>query len=124
MTKTLGLDTLTVTINAVGIVLNRINQDAYASQYYYGNATDSYTVNIRHTKESATTGKPQMIRHNIEFIHVKFGVAPAPDVTRNMFTTIREPYNDDIAAGLLDFKGFAALVDTNQVITDLQTWIN
>lgn len=41
--------TLTVTINAVAKVLNRVTDDGYAATYFLSEATRDYTLSVKHT---------------------------------------------------------------------------
>lgn len=101
-------DTLTITINAVAKVLNRVNQDKYASEYFLRTATDSYRLNIRN---SSRTDKSLGVldRHAIEFVHEMYPVAPAVTPTVKKIYTVLEHGSNDITVDVAKFAaGFVA----------------
>ncbi len=117
--------TLTVTVNAVAKVLNRINQDNYGSEYYLRSTTDEYTVKIRHSKEAKVAGKTQNDRHNVAITHRVFAVAGvSPEVVREAYIVFRIPVDDNLTnAGYLT-AGFVDFLDTAGVQADVLTWQN
>jgi hypothetical protein len=114
--------TLTITVNAVAKVLNRINQDNYGSEYYLRATLDEYRVKIRHSKESPQADGRQFDRHNIEVTHTVFATSTVPEIKRINSYTNRTLANDSITdAGYL-FAGFVDYVDNATVQGDLLTW--
>lgn len=117
--------TLTVTVNAVAKVLNRINQDNYGSEYLLRSATDEYRVKIRHSKESAVAGKTQKDRHYVQIIHKVFAVVGvSPEIERDLYMVIRTEYNDNLTTYGYLFAGIIDYLDSNTVQGDLLTWQN
>lgn len=114
--------TITVTVNAVAKVLNRINQDNYGSEYYLRSSTDEYRLKIRHSKESPQSDGRYFDRHNIELTHTVYAVGATPAVTRIASSTFRILSTDDLTlagyltAALIDY------VDSGTVQADLNTW--
>ena len=105
-------DTLTVTINAVAKVLNRINQDGYGSEYFLREATGTFTLKLRNSSyKDKTRGGVTVDRHNIELVHVVFPVAPATvNTIRKYYSVLENDLTDDIvsqakfAAGISGFQ--------------------
>lgn len=115
--------TLTITVNAVAKVLNRINQDNYGSEYLFRGTTEEYRVQIRHNKESNVPGVTRKDRHFVKVIHTVFAVpGVSPQIDRELYIVARVPYDDNLTnAGYL-FAGFIDYLDTNTVQGDLLTW--
>lgn len=70
-------DTITITINSVAKVLNRINQDSYGSEYFLRGTDDEFRLKIRHTSYSDRSRKVLVDRHNVELTQTVYAVAPA-----------------------------------------------
>jgi len=93
--------TLTITVNAVAKVLNRLGDiNAYASQYMLRSSTDEYLVDIKHSKENAKGIDPLlrgMDRHTMVLTHSIFATATTPKIVRQVQWTIRCSPGDDPA---------------------------
>lgn len=114
--------TLTITVNAVAKVLNRINQDNYGSEYALLEALEEYRVKIRHSKEAVEADGRYFDRHNVEVTHIIYATATEPEVKRVDYVVIRNRYNDDkTSAGYL-LAGFIDYLDNATVQSDLLTW--
>lgn len=114
--------TITVTVNAVAKVLNRINQDNYGSEYYLRSATDEYRMKIRHSKEAPQADGRRFDRHNVELTHTVFATPSASAITRIASSTFRILETDDLTpAGYLT-AAFIDYVDGGTVQADLLTW--
>lgn len=116
--------TLTLTVNSVAKVLNRINQDNYGSEYYLRNATESYRARIRHTKEARDASGRVNDRHNVEVVHTVFGVGGALDTVRTMYIIMRAPENDDLTTLGHNVAAFTAYVNDNTVRSDVLNWMS
>jgi hypothetical protein len=82
--------TITLTVNAIAKVLQRVNQDSYGSEYQLNAATESLNLKIRHSKDSPDGDGLVMVRHNVFVEHVIF---PTPTTAMKKFTataTIRQ----------------------------------
>jgi len=98
-------DTITVTINSVAKVLNRINQDGYSSEYFLRSSTDDFRLRLRNSTYNDKTRGVKVDRHNIELIHTIYPVAPAT------LSTIRKHYSvleNDSTDTIADVSKFAA----------------
>jgi hypothetical protein len=66
-------NTLTITINSVAKVLNRINQDKYSSEYFLREADGEFRLRIRNTSYTdKNRGGTVVDRHNLELIHTLY----------------------------------------------------
>lgn len=101
-------DTITITVNSVAKVLNKINQDGYSSEYYLRSTTDQYQLFIRNSRVNDKK-RPglQMDQHNVELIHTVFPVAPATiSIVRRCFATFLNQEGDTLSDPLNDALGF------------------
>lgn len=119
---TLGSNTVTITIDETPVVLNRINQDNYATQYYYRGATEEITLNVRHSKENPTKNGFQFDRHNVELIHTVFPTDMLPGKTRTTYSVIRNTRDDDYEAVEADVKALSDFMSDN--VDVLLTWVS
>lgn len=120
----LGANTLTIKINAVDKILKRINQDNFATQYYLHEATEEFTINIRHSKESPQKDGTVFDRHNVELIHTVFATATAPAYTRVTYVVSRNTRADDFTAVGYDITGVADLLKVAGNVPDLLAWVS
>lgn len=102
---------ITVTINAVGQSLSRINQDNYQSVYLKKTADYELRLTIRHSYEGKV-GPGQMERHNVDMTRTTWDTDGKPIVTQT-YSVIRVPRGTDTAQLLLDLAGFNAFVTAN-----------
>jgi hypothetical protein len=80
-------DTITITINAVAKVLNRIKDDGYGSEYRLRNANvEEHRVLIRNSSYTEKSTGRVVDRHSVELTHTVYPVAPAT------IPTIRKAY--------------------------------
>lgn len=114
--------TLTLTVNAVAKVLNRVNQDNYGSEYLLLATTEEYRVKIRHSKESPKADGAIFNRHNIEVTHTIFATSSAAEVVRQAYIVVRNKDGDDLT--LIGYLLAAATTYFNNgtVQSDLLTW--
>lgn len=110
---------ITITVNAVPIVLNKIQFDGLASTYFFSNATTSYTLKIRHGQVKPNKDGTIYVTHNVEFVKTTLavpGVSPAIDEKIFYTMTRLQALTDvDLAAGLLTMSQ----ASTNQFLKDL-----
>lgn len=115
--------TATITVNAVGKVLNRINQDNYGSEYFLRTSTEEYRMKIRHSKEAPLTDGRNFDRHNVEITHVVYAVpSTSPEIRRVVSFTARMLNNDSLTDFGYLFAGAVDYVDSATVQGDLITW--
>lgn len=116
---------LTITIDGVDKILNKINQDSYTSEFALRETTGEFRVKIRHTTylDSKRSGQ-KVERHNMELIHTVFAVSPATvDTVRKAYTVFENDFRDDLGAVENEVTG---LVDwlTPTHIGELLVWNN
>lgn len=120
----LGTATITVPVNAVNKVLKRINQDEHSSEYHLKEATQSFTLLIRHSKSKATPSKPSVDFHNMELVQRVFPTPTAPEIVRRSFITVAMDYFDSnsevgyLSKALTDTLNAAGNTD------DFLSWVN
>lgn len=116
-------DTITITINAVAKVLNRIADDGYTSEYYLRGSTEDFRMKIRHSSYTdKARGGRKVDRHNVELTQTVFPVAPATVATIRKSYTIIENDNVDGLTDPLNFAlGFMAFHNSGNV-TKLINW--
>lgn len=116
-------DTLTITINAVAKVLNRINQDGYSSEYFLREATGEFRLRLRNTsyvdKSRAST---KVDRHNIELVQTIYAAAPTdPNKIRKWYTVFENDQGDAVVDSAKFVAGAGAFV-TEANATKMINW--
>lgn len=110
---------ITITVNAVPIVLNKIQFDGLASTYYFSNATHAYTLKIRHAVVKANKDGLIYVTHNVEFTKSTLavpGVSPQiDDVAWYTSKRLQALTDVDLMAGLMTMSQ----ASTNQFLKDL-----
>lgn len=114
-------DTITITINSVAKVLNRIADDGYTSEYYLRGTTDEFRMKIRHSSYLAKDrGGRKVDRHNVELTQTVFPVAPATIATvRKAYIVMENDSTDGVTEPLnfdLGFVGFLNSGNTTKLI--------
>ncbi len=100
-------DTLTITIDGVGKVLSRINQDQYGSEYYLRETTGDFRLKVKHNEYVDKTRGATVNRHFVDFVHTVYPVSPATLSTkRHIYTVIEDQTGDDLVAFLKEVLGF------------------
>lgn len=117
--------TITLTLNAVPKVLNRLNQDNFGSYYTYKGPTEEIRMQIRHSVDSVDK-KTGLVndRHNV-FVEHTIYATPVAAVKYSSFTgTIRQGNAQDILLGQYLSAAVVDWLDTAGVIPDLVAGIN
>lgn len=103
-------DPATLTVGGVAKNLVRINQDGYSSEYLLRSATEEFRLRLRNSTYRKKNATKLTDRHNVEFIHTVFPVAPATESTvRKTYAVIENEQGDTltdptkVAVGLLAF---------------------
>jgi hypothetical protein len=104
-------DTITITINSVATILNRIKDDNYGSEYWKRNANvDEMLLTIKNSSYTDKVTKRVVDRHSVELRHTINPVAPetVPTVRKSYlvlenqaFDTVVDPVK--FTAGLVAF---------------------
>lgn len=114
-------NTLTLPHADGDIVLVRINQDNYASEYSKRDSLSEVRVRIRHTKTKPTAERPAYDRHNVEVVRTVFATAEMPEYYRKFYVVLESLPSDT------DVKDVDCLADWliatgNTNVTSLQQW--
>lgn len=115
-------DTLTITINAIGKVLTRVNQDGYSSEYLLRETTGEYRLKLRNTSYNDKVRGVQVDRHNIEFTYTIYPVAPATLSTVRKFYSILENDKTDLVVDSAKFGAGIVAFHTEANFTKLLNW--
>lgn len=101
-------DTITITVNAVDKVLNKINQDGYSSEYLLRSTADEYRLFIRNsTVNDKKRPGAVMDQHNVELIHTVYPATTGGVSTqRRCFATFLNQQGDTLVDPLNDAMGF------------------
>jgi len=110
---------ITITVNAVPIVLNKIQFDGIASTYFFSNATTAYTLKIRHGQLKPNKDGTVYVTHNVEFSKSTLavpGVSPEiVDKCSFTITRLQQLTDVDLVAGLMTMSQ----ATTNLFLKDL-----
>lgn len=68
-------NTITLKVKARDVVMTRVNQDNYGSEYRFRGDTDQVTMKIRHSGDSPDKDGIKMERHNVFVEHIVHGTA-------------------------------------------------
>jgi hypothetical protein len=83
------------------LVVRKINQDGYSSEYLLKEGPYETRLRIRHTRETAKAGKPQYDRHNVEITRSFYPTTDTPAYDVQMYFVLRNTsYSADSAAYL------------------------
>lgn len=118
--------TLTLTINAIAKVLNRVRDDGYSSEFLLRTSTEEYRVNIRHSHYDPKTVNPLlrgMDRHNLEVVHTIFATTTTPQITRKAYTVFEFSPGDDLTAAGQFVSGALTYAIGGTRIDDQIAWL-
>lgn len=117
--------TISVTVaSGDTIVLNRVNQDNYGSEYVFADANRSANLKIRHSVDSADKDGLVMQRHNVFFEYITF---PTPVTSMKKYTstfTVRSDRFSDPGFAASTAKGIANWLVSGTVVADLVAGVN
>lgn len=118
--------TLTLTVNSVAKVLNRINQDNYGSEYSLLSATESWNLKIRHSTDKQDGDGMVMLRHNFYLEHVIYATSSTPMYKTSVTYTARVgKYDGNVQVGY-DAKAVLAYLAASSytAVDDLNNGLN
>lgn len=120
--------TISITINSVAKILNRINDsEPNSSEYMLRTSTEEYRFKIRHSHidrkglDPLTRG---VDRHNTEFTHTIFATPTTREVIRKAYATYEVYGSDDVAAVSLDVKGYLDYISASGKTDDFLAWLS
>jgi hypothetical protein len=109
-------DTLTIAHDAGDLVYNKINQDAYSSEYLFRDGLVECRLKIRNTSfKDKARGNLRVDRHNVELTGIIWKTAEMSyDIMRKAYAVIEIDSNDDAGEANGFFLGLVAfLTETN-----------
>jgi len=101
-------DPQTITINAVAKAMNRINQDAYGSEYFLRSSLDEFRLKIRHSNYVDKSSKKTIDRHNIEFVQTVYATSTVAQIVRKTYLVLENERIDGSTEPLNFELGFVA----------------
>lgn len=114
-------DTLTLPQVGGDVVLNKINQDGYSSEYLFRDSTSQYRARIRHTKTNARSDRPAYDRHNVEVVQTIFAAGDVEEYERKFYFVL-EHLPGDTSVSLADAVCDLAIATTDEFLTAILGW--
>lgn len=115
-------DTITITINSVAKVLNRVADDGYTSEYLLRSAIEEFRLKIRHSTYNAKDrNNVKVDRHSAELQQRFFRAAPEVDIVRKSYLVIENDSKDGVTDPLNFTLGFVAFFNGANT-TKLVNW--
>ena len=115
-------NTLTLPQAGGDIVLVRINQDSYSSEYMFRTTTEEYRAKIRHTTVNANTQRDVAYdRHNFEVVHTVYAAGAVPQYDRK-FYFVFEHKPGDTSVALVDAVADLMILTSNAFVKSLAAW--
>lgn len=114
-------DPAVLTVNGSGKSLIKVNQDKYSSEYRLRSATELYSLFIRTTTYTKKNGV-MTERHNIEFSHTVFAVAPSVlPVVRKCYLVLENEQGDTLADPIYEASALCTFLtaSTNANLTKM-----
>lgn len=115
-------NTLTLPLPSGNVVVTRINQDGYSSEYLKRTSTEQHRLVIRHTRVNPSAGRSEAYdRHNVELTHTVFAATDVPQYDRKVYFVLECKPGDsaiNVADGLFDL----AIATTDALLTQLEAW--
>jgi len=118
--------TITLTVNSIAKVLNRVNQDNYGSEYTLLTDTDSWNLKIRHSTDSPDADGVTMLRHNLYLEHVTYATSTEPIHKESVTVTLRAGKFDGVTEETYVAQAMADYLaaSTYAVIDDMVIGLN
>lgn len=114
-------DTLTLPQSGGDIVLKKVNQDGYSSEYRYRSSTTEYRAFIRHTVNKGKGLRPDYDRHNFEVVQTVFATTDALEIQRKFYFVL-ECEKSDTNVILADAVCDLAIAGSNALLVSLLGW--
>lgn len=115
-------NTITLPLPSGNVVVTRINDDGYTSEYLKRTSTEQHRLRIRHSTVNPSAGRTGMYdRHNVELVHTVFENGAVPQYDRKVYFVLECKPGDsaiNIADGLFDL----AIASTDALLTQLEAW--
>lgn len=114
-------DPLVLTINAVPISLNKINQDSYGSEFLYRNATTEYRAKVRHSTTKPNEDGLVYERHNFEVVVTTFAVTGTPE-SHDKFYFVMERLASQVDTYMPNAVADLMIASSDAFLVQLTTW--
>lgn len=114
-------NTLTLTINAVAIVMNKIREQDYSSEYLFRDGTHQVVAKIRHSRTKASAITPSYDRHNFEVVQTIFADGTDPQFQRK-FYFVQEQLASDTDVEMANAVCDWAIASSNASLVSLLGW--
>lgn len=115
-------NTITLPLPSGNVILTRINQDGYSSEYLKRNTLDQYRMVVRHSRVNPSAGRSEQYdRHNVEVVHTVFAAGAVPQYDQKVYFVLECKPGDsaiDVADGLFDL----AIATSDALMVQLQAW--
>lgn len=113
-------NTLVLPKSGGNVTLVKINQDGYASEYLFRDATAEHRVKIRHTTMTDKSESGQAYdRHNVEVTQRVFAAGEVPEFHRKVYIVVEQKPGDtdiQLADALSDWLIATANVNLNSLM--------
>lgn len=117
--------TITIAVSSSkNVVLNRVNQDNYGSEYTFSDATEACTLKIRHSTDSVDKDGISMKRHNVFFERIVYPTAVDLLQKQSFTATLRIGAYENPAVVAEIALGVNAWLGTGSNMADLASGIN
>lgn len=117
--------TITITIDSVDVILNRVNQDNFGSEYLIIDSEKKCSLKIRHSLEGINSAlQTRMARHNVFFEHITFPTLTSPEVVRSYTMTLRAPELSDPQVITKIGAGVQAWLATSTNLLQISSGVN
>lgn len=115
-------NTLTLPQAGGDIVLTKIKEQDYSSEFLKLNTLDEYRVRVRHQKVSATAARPYIAdRHNVEVVQTTYAAGAVPQFERKFYFVI-ETKPGDTATVLADAVADLMIATSDAFLTAMANW--
>jgi hypothetical protein len=117
-------DPLSLPMSSGTILLPRVNQDAFATEYRFSDALKRVILRIRHTTsllKGVDGASVKYDRHNVELTVTVFAVGEVPEFQRKAYFVI-EHLPSDQSVELIDALADWAIASVNANLVKLLAW--
>lgn len=114
-------NTLTLTINGNAVVMNKIREQDYSSEYMFRNGTHQLNAKIRHSRTKASAVRPAYDRHNFEVVETVFANGTDPEFQRK-FYFVQEQLASDTDVEMANAVCDWAIASSNAALVSLLGW--
>lgn len=114
-------DTITLPLSSGNVVVNKINQGDYSSEYVHLAPTEEYRVRVRHTKTGKSATRASYDRHAFDVTHTIYADGDVPE-SHIKFYFVIECLPGEASIVLADGVCDLAIASSGAVLTKLLGW--